>query len=244
MSDSPESVYSQYQGKPEYSDYHNTAGGFAIIAGHKVEGRPSILITQRNGNGGSKWLWNLPGGLQESEDGSLADTVARELRQELDVNVSPSEGVPIGDPLWLPIGKEGNIQRIDRAQAYLFEVTDQEFQRMDESIALAFAHQDSIFNGFRVVGLSTDPQKPVFGRTPIMMWDGLSILQEPFYEGPVTPLILSAGAVTESNAFVLLERGRYFGRYSKASEQVKLWYRLNPFEEQGRFHGELEKQLS
>jgi hypothetical protein len=92
--------------------------------------------------------------------------------------------------------------------------------------------------------LSPDPQNPVFGRTPVMMWDGLSVLQEPFYQGPVTSQIWSIGLDTEQkNGFVLLEGGRYFGRFSKETEQIKLWFRLNPFQEEGRFHGELEYKV-
>ena len=235
------SVYDLYTWREEYKSYPLTYGGFAIVAGPKVEDRSSILVTQRNGKGGSKWLWNLPGGGKQPEDSCLKDAAVRELAEEVGITVSADEGVPIGDPLWLPVKKDGAIVRVDCAQAFLFEAGAQIPQLMPESVALAFVHEDSLFHGFKVVGLEPDPAKRSFGRTPIMMWDGLSILQVPFYEGPVSDEILIPGCRNHREDFFLLDGGRVIGRYNSVTDSMKLWNRLNPFEETGRFPSELHK---
>lgn len=234
-------VYELYAWKEEYTSFPVTYGGFAILSGPKVEDLPSILITQRNGKGGSKWLWNLPGGGKQPEDKCLKDAAVRELAEEVGITTSENAGIAIGDPLWLPVKKDGVIVRVDCAQAFLFERVNQTPQLMAESIALAFVNQDSLFHGFWVVGLEKDPTKRTFGRTPIMMWDGLSILQDPFYEGPVTDDIRAFGtAATNRGDFFLLDHGRAFGRYTNA-DSISIWSRLNPFEEGGRFQSELHK---
>lgn len=239
------SVYPQYDWVDEYDAYPITYGGFAIVPGPEVEDLSSILITQRNGKGGSKWLWNLPGGGLQPEDSCLKATAVRELLEEVGITASLDNGIPIGSPLWLPVKKDGAIVRVDCAQAFLFERGDQTPQLMAESIAFAFVNENSLLHGFKVVGLDTDPAKKTFGRTPIMMWDGLSVLQEPFYKGPVTAEILAAGfRLTNPGEFLLIEGGRAFGRYNIAAESVEVWNRLNPFEDGGRFKSELHNKLA
>ncbi len=246
MSGFEEPMYSQYGWKQEYSQYRITYGGFAIIGGPPVEGRPSIGVTQRNGQGGSPFLWNLPGGgMQPEVDKCLRDAARRELQEEIGILASPEDGVPIGDPLWLPVKKGEEIVRVDCAQGFLFNRGDQAPTLLAESLAFAWVHPESLFKGFRVVGLDADPAKKTFGRTPIMMWDGLSVLQEPFYKGPVTEEILAAGfRLTNPGEFLLIEGGRAFGRYNIATESVEVWNRLNPFEEGGRFKSELHNKLA
>ncbi len=55
----------------------------------------------------------------------------------------------------------------------------------EEALVVAFVHQQS-FAGFNVVSRKADPQSPVFGRTPVMIFDGLSVIQEPFWQGMLT----------------------------------------------------------
>lgn len=240
------SVYAQYSYKPEYDGTPRTFGGFGILPGF-VEGRPAVLIKQRNGKGSSKWQFDLPGGgVNDSTDPGLEAAARREVQEE--VGLDCTIVARIGSPLWFPIRKGNNLVRVDCAQSFL--VSAQGTPRTtEEALAIAFVHQDSAI-GFNIVSrvADPDPTKRIFGRTPVMIYDGLSVLQSPFFEGPLTAEIETAACEPLSDRdFVLIDGGRYFGRcywIEEGTDKVKkiaLYYRLNPFEDGGRFHGSFDQ---
>lgn len=233
-------VYAQYSHQPEYDRVSYTCGGFAIIPGLWEE-VPSVLIKQRNGKGGSPWLFDLPGGGCQPEE-TLARTAMREAFEEVELKTLVS--APIGEPLWLPIRKYGELIRVDYAQCFLVSIFGDHIpRRTEEAVNVGWLNQHS-WQGFNIVGLTPneDPQKRVFGRTAIMMFDGLSVLQKPFYQGPMTPEIEQTATkpLRENTGFALVSGGAYFAKWDRFSSEVSLYYRLNPFEKDGRFTGNLE----
>jgi hypothetical protein len=147
--------------------------------------------------------------------------------------------------LYLPIKKDGVLVRVDCAQAFLFRTTNTPTPG-EEALAVAFVHPKS-FTGFNVVSRKADPTSPVFGRTPVMIFDGLSILQKPFFRGELTEDVrqLIRGE-TDSADFLLVDGGNYLGRTfwvegeTGRKEHISLSYRLNPDQPDGRFHGSLD----
>lgn len=252
-------MYERYRYKPEYDPLPKTMGAFAIIAG-ECDGKSAVLIKQRNGKGASPFLFDLPGGRFDcSRDGELAAAAIREAAEEVGILVK--KPVLVGQPLWLPISKDGVLLRVDGAQAFLVQVEGTPSPRLsEESINWAFVNECSI-DGFRVVGKTDDPDpaKRAFDRTPVMIFDGLSVLREPFYTGPVTREILDqlSGADQESSFqldylgltlhvkpkleldYVLSNDGAYLAKYT-SQDSVSLFFRLNPHQEDGRFKGNLE----
>lgn len=248
-----ELVYPQYGWKPEYDNYPKTFGAFGIVPGTS-EGLPAVLIKQRNGNGGSPYLFDLPGGgINQVADPDLAAACIREVKEE--VGLDAVILAKIGNPLWMPIKKDGVIVRVDCAQAFLVEARGVP-TTTDEALATAFVHAKSA-GGYNIVSRTADPDpaKRVFGRTPVMIWDGLSVLQRPCYRGPVTeafeaacstPLLPSADEIHAYRHFYLVDGGNYFARPHWAEDgdgmslHLELFYRLNPNEPDGRFHGALD----
>jgi hypothetical protein len=130
--------------------------------------------------------------------------------------------------------------RVDCAAAFLVDAGAQIPQNSEEAITIGVVNEHSAF-GFSIVGLTNDkePSRRLFGRTPIMIWDGLSVTKEPFYSGPITSEVES-DCRFEFGDFGLIDDGNYFARYESTTNRVDLYYRLNPFEPNGRFVGKLE----
>ena len=230
--------YEQYGFRDEYKSPPRTYGGFAII-GQPFEGGVGVLIKQRNGKGSAPYQFDLPGGrIEPSMDLSLANTALRETFEE--VGIQGHIVGAIGQPLWLPIFKDGVLVRVDCAAAFLVDAGAQIPETSEEALTVAVVNEHSAL-GFSIVGLTNDkdPRRGVFGRTPILLWDGLSITKKPFFSGPI-PSEVSGECRFESGDFGLVDDGNYFARYNATTECLDLFYRLNPFEPSGRFVGKLE----
>ena len=234
-------VYHQYTYQEEFEGIPRTFGGFAIIPQQFGEGL-GIIIKQRNGKGSSPYLFDLPGGGMSPEDREdLSITAEREAFEEVRVRVNSNTAIAVGAPLWLPVRKDGKIIRIDCAQAFIMDVGADVPEPTDEALTIAVVNERSAL-GFSIVGLKADPDplKRFFGRTPIMIWDGLSVLKDPFHEGPASAeLMARLGVPYEVEGMYLpVDGGNYLAR--KSGDTLKLFYRLNPFQERGRFVGSLE----
>ncbi len=76
-----------------------------------------------------------------------------------------------------------------------------------------------------------------------MIFDGLSVLQKPFYRGELTGAVgaLIIGDVDRDD-FLLVEGGNYLAGVSgtEGSRHIALYHRLNPDQPDGRFHGSLD----
>lgn len=236
-------TYEQYAYREEFNGLPRTHGGFAIIPQRFGEGL-GVLIKQRNGKGSSPYLFDLPGGGMSDEDEEcLPRTASREAYEEVNVRVNDATAVAVGGPLWLPVRKDGEIVRVDCAQAFIMEVGAEIPEPTEEALNIAVVHERSAM-GFSIVGLKNDPDpsKRVFGRTPIMLYDGLSITKAPFYDGPEDPAVTARLGIPYDLVdwmYMPVDEGRYLGRKCK-NGNLQLFYRLNPFEDQGRFIGSLE----
>jgi 8-oxo-dGTP pyrophosphatase MutT (NUDIX family) len=234
--------YEEYAWRPEYKGVPQTYGGFAIIPG-RVENRPAVCIKQRNGKGSLPYQFDLPGGGMHTDSGDALDpdlraACEREVLEE--VGVECEVLAAIGRPLYLPIRKDGVLVKVDCAQAFSVNTYGRTLAPSEEALVIAFVHQQS-FAGFNVVSRKADPSSPVFGRTPIMIWDGLSIKQDPFYRGPFTDELRAAIVAGDPNGkdVLLLDEGNYLGLPHRVASLrwIYLWYRLNPDQPDGRFHG-------
>ena len=211
MSDNVARVYEQYAWRPEYEGLPRTYGGFAIIPGVIHDGPGiGVCIKQRNGNGSSPYLFDLPGGgVNDATDPDLGAAAIREAKEEVGVDCRIVAAV--GEPLYLLIKKDGVPVRVDCARAFLVQ-TNGKPAPGDEAIAVAFVHEKS-FAGFNVVSRKPDPASPVFGRTPVMIFDGLSVLKPPSWKGRLTN-DLRAFIIGDPNSsdFLLVSGGAYLGR--------------------------------
>jgi 8-oxo-dGTP pyrophosphatase MutT (NUDIX family) len=248
-------VYEQYTWKPEYEGLPLTYGGFAIIPG-VIEGRSAVCIKQRNGRGSSPYAFDLPGGGMDNTgtDPDLRATACREAKEEVGVNCFIE--ATIGTPLYLPIKNDSALVRVDCAQSFLIGTTDTPTVS-EEALAVAFVHEKS-FAGFNVVSRKADPSSPVFGRTPVMIFDGLSVLQKPFWEGELTDSLREhiVGGLDShgfhTHRFMLVDDGNYFGRTvpmdgneeGRGPFRLSLYCRLNPDQPDGYFHGVLDSLIS
>lgn len=108
----------------------------------------------------------------------------------------------------------------------------------DESLAHAYVTQDSI-RGFNVVGLrwGMDGSDRLFGRMPIMIFDGLSVSRDPFQKISIEEAKKLAEEKKLHEGFFTLDRGNYLA--CTKGEQVEVYHRLNPFEPEGHFVGSL-----
>jgi 8-oxo-dGTP pyrophosphatase MutT (NUDIX family) len=240
--------YELYDWKPQYVGLPLTYGSFAIIPG-VVEQLPAICIKQRDGNGSSPYYFDLPGGgVEAAIDSDRRAAVIREVLEELKMRCEVVAA--IGRPLYLPIKQDGTIVRVDCAQAFLVITTDTP-NAHSETLSVAFAHVKSLA-GFKLVDAKTDTKTEPSGRMAVMIFDGLSILQEPFYVGRITPEIRSLIEPKDVNSrdFILVDGGRYFGRISRIEDNgeekrhITLYYRLTPDKPEGRFQGSLESLAS
>ncbi len=179
--------------------------------------------------------------MSEEEGECLPRTASREAYEEVRVRIDDATAIAVGGPLWLPIRKDGEIVRVDCAQAFIMEVGAEIPEPTEEALNIAVVHERSAL-GFNIVGLKNDPDpsKRVFGRTPIMIWDGLSVTKKPFYDGLATDDVMGRLGVPYEiqGTYYPVDDGNYLAR--KNGTNLQLFYRLNPFEEQGRFVGTLE----
>jgi 8-oxo-dGTP pyrophosphatase MutT (NUDIX family) len=238
-------VYEQYDHRNEYRRVPISYGGFAVVRQQNGNGETGVIIKQRNGRGGSPFLFDLPGGRKELFDDSLAITAARELAEEIGISSDPSKSVAIGGPLWLPIYRDGTLERVDCAQAFLVEAGNEVPVTTEEAINIATVTEESAL-GFSIVGLrrSADPSQQLFGRTPIMLWDGLSLCKAPFFRVGNPTLTererfeARIGMSISEDLVLPVDEGRYLARLNGGA--IELYHRLNPFEPNGRFAGKLE----
>jgi hypothetical protein len=237
--------YAQYGYQDRFSDVPTTYGGFAIVQTLCGDGSKGVFIKQRNGKGSSPFLFDLPGGGRQGDDQSLSATASRELHEELGITSCSDNSIAIGSPLWLPIIREGQLVRVDCAQAFLVDAGTEEPAQTEEAINIATVNEESVL-GFSVVGLraSEDPATRLFGRTPIMLWDGISVVKPPFFrlEDPSPDerarLEERFGSHLSEDIFLPIDNGNYLARMNNGAIEVHL--RLNPFEPKKRFEGSLE----
>jgi len=181
-------------------------------------------------------------GNPDATDPDLASAAVREAMEEVGCAVTVISA--IGPPLYLPMRREGQVVQVDCAQAFLV-ATDDIPHITDEALAVAFVHQQS-FAGFNVVSRKADPTSPIFGRTPVMIFDGLSVTQEPFWTGTLTDQIRES-IIGDPGLYdyVLLDGGAYFGLLSpEFPDEIELYHRLNPDQPGGRFHGALDQLIT
>ena len=230
--------YEQYGFRAEYKYAPRTYGCFAIIQ-QPLEGCLGVLIKQRNGKGSAPYQFDLPGGrMEQDKERDLASAAVREAFEE--VGIQGLVVGAIGQPLWRPIIQNGSLVEVDCAAAFLIDAGAQIPQTTEEALTVAVVNERSAL-GFSIVGLANDkePSRRFFGRTAIMLWDGLSISKKPFFSGPI-PREVCRECRFESEDFGLIDGGNYFAQYHAATQRVDLYYRLNPFEPTGRFVGTLE----
>ena len=81
-----------------------------------------------------------------------------------------------------------------------------------------------------------------------MIWYGLSVLQRPFWTGPLTKKFKDSiiGDIAGDD-FVLVDGGNYLGQIfpewgnsGRLTRHIRLYYRLNPDQPDGRFHGQFD----
>lgn len=237
--------YAQCGYQDRFNGVPTTYGGFAIVQTPCGDGSKGVFIKQRNGKGSSPFLFDLPGGGRQGDDQSLAATASRELHEELGITSCADNSIAIGSPLWLPIVKEGQLVRVDCAQAFLVDAGSEDPVQTEEAINIATVNEESVF-GFSVVGLraSEDPATRLFGRTPIMLWDGISVVKPPFFrlEDPNPDerarLEERFGCCLSEDIFLPIDNGNYLARINKGA--IEVHFRLNPFEPNKRFEGSLE----
>jgi len=237
--------YAQYSYQEHFKGVPTTYGGFAIVQRTGSNGTKGVFIKQRNGKGSSPFLFDLPGGGKQEDDPSVAATASRELCEELGITSCPERSLPIGGPLWLPIIREGKLVRVDCAQAFLVEAGAEEPAQSEEAINIALVDEESAL-GFSIVGLrgNEDPAARLFGRTPIMVWDGISVAKPPFFRlmnpSPDEREHLEErfGCYLSEDIFLPIDNGNYLARMHDGA--IEVHYRLNPFEPRKRFEGSLE----
>ncbi len=163
------------------------------------------MIRQRNGKGSAPYQFARPGGGIEPNMGlPLANTALREAFEGVGI---PGHIVgAIGQPLWLPIFKDGVLVRVDCAAAFLVDAGAQIPETSEEALTVAVVNEHSAL-GFSIVELTNDkdPRRGVFGRTPIMLREGLSITKKPFFSGPI-PSEVGGECRFESGDFGLIDR--------------------------------------
>lgn len=231
--------YEQYGYRKEYDGIPRAYRGFAIIPQQFGDGM-GVIIRQRNGKGESPYMFDLPGGTKIARDDSLAETAARETLHQICLGGDPATAIAVGSPLWLPIYRNGVLTGIDCAQAFLMDVGAELPESSEEALNVAVVNDRSAM-GFSIVGLENEsaPANRVFGPTPIMLWDGLSILNAPFYDGPDRDDLLERiGVYISEDMYLPVDNGNYLAR--RNGRNIQLFARLNPFEEHGRFFGTLE----
>lgn len=223
-----------------------TSGSFGIV--HKtIHGEPHVLIKQRNAKGSCPLQFDLPGGrFDPLLDISSIDTCRRELKEEIGLQFPAECFSRIGEPLFLPTMKEGLILKIDVAQAFFVNasVNENEIKLTEECVSFQFVSPWSVLD-FDVVGL--DRENRTLGRTPIMIFDGLSVLAEPLKRislREAKKLVFDKQERSYLRGYFLLDDGNYLGKVVKKGkkddpDEVEVYHRLNPFEPNGRFQGRL-----
>jgi hypothetical protein len=231
--------YNRYDYRSEYDGKPRTYRGYAIIAQPCGGGGGiGLLMRQRNGGKESPYRFDLPGGERSELDDSLAETAARETLLQVSLGGDPETAVAVGGPLWLPTFNEGGIDTIDCVQAFLLDVGAECPETSDEALNIAVVNEYSAM-GLSIVGFTHDNEKKEFGRTPIMLWDGLSVIGKPFYDKPESISVTERlGVHLSTDMYLPVDDGNYLAR--KRGRNIELFYRLNPFEQDGRFVGNLE----
>jgi hypothetical protein len=260
-------VYPEYgfQGQYGAAGVKRTRGVFGVVAG-LVECLPAILLGQRDSKGTEAYrdLWELPGGVWKNRD--PREVLQRHLKREIGI-LRSRIGLAIGLPLYRPTYEEeksdGRLISVDAAQAYLVVVTRGRIKPNPDRMAVqvAFANANSL-RGFTLLGNDRDRRE--LRRMSILVYDGLSILDEPFYVGPLTnalrDLIVDNPEASSSMRFdspgnsdiMLVAGGSYLGLPffvanedelvpgAKLGWNIKLFKRRNPYQPGGCFSGPLD----
>ncbi|WP_420382951.1 (deoxy)nucleoside triphosphate pyrophosphohydrolase [Novosphingobium sp.] len=78
------------------ADEHPCAGpALLVVAAALIDRRDHVLLQQRPAGKHHGGLWEFPGGKVEPGEGPLA-ALARELREELGIDVAPGDCTPLG----------------------------------------------------------------------------------------------------------------------------------------------------
>jgi ADP-ribose pyrophosphatase YjhB (NUDIX family) len=187
-------------------------------------------MKQRNGAGEFPYQFDLPGGAADESDDGIEATLERELSEE--VGIRSSYYRRIGRPIF-----EVRHEARKVVEYHLFLVVP--FgppKESEEAINLCWVNPDSAL-ALSIAGLDREGKK--MGPMGVLMYDGLSVLNKPFYRGPLTAEVKHAVHEISEHAFSLVDGGRYFGMLRKDGG-VELYRRLNPFESSGCFKGSLE----
>jgi 8-oxo-dGTP pyrophosphatase MutT (NUDIX family) len=226
--------YGSFMSEPSYEGFDKVTAAFGIIGRESSLrpniGKPRVLVKQRNGDGEFPWMFDLPGGAADPEDASIEQTLERELLEE--VGVRASYFFRIGRPMWEVREQERKIVEYHLFYALPFGPPRESV----EAVNLAWVNPMSVL-ALKIAGL--DVETKAMSPMGVMIFDGFSVIGEPFYVGPLTPEIANSADALHPKSYSLLDHGRYFGRLDKDGE-VKLFRRLNPFEPKGYFAGSFE----
>ena len=196
-----------------------TRGVFALITVKNVHGNFVLLSERADGKG-----WKLPGGAVEEGESDF-DALVREVREETCLEVEVLEQV--GSPL---------VFKDDTAVAYACTIVGGRLEPTDEAIRHHYCTADDLRAGRIRVGMSEGlgqwiPLKLVgpegrLGRMGRMVWDALSILEDPQMVPNKVPneWLIEGVFVTEDGCFL----------WEETPEVQKKWPRLDPYSPSGK----------
>jgi hypothetical protein len=177
------------------------------------------------------WLNCLGGGAGEDET-SPDIVIGREFTEESMCSLGRIVG-RAGRPLRAVLGKPkkaGDPVSIDTAEAWLVEFTG-EPQMTDESREFVWLDFAALRTEEKIVGRDVTP----FGRTMLFVLWGVSLAQDPFYDGPVSEEISGAvqARLVPSPNFSLICDDRYLVHVSRISGRpwLQIWHNLSLAEE-------------
>lgn len=210
------------------SEKKKTRGVFAIIT---AADKKSILISERQDGKG----WNLPGGrVEEGESDMVA--LEREVREEAGIDVDVIEKLGpdhvFGDDTavaYICIPNGGQIVETAEAKAHRF-VTKEELRQgfylvAEKDVDPESGHQVRMGTHNKVPLKLVGPEGRL-GRTGRMVFDGLSILEEPERgpNGVPEDMVPVEGIFASEDGLYLIEEAK--------GEQRK-WRRLDPYTPSG-----------
>ena len=176
--------YGSFMNEPNLEGFSKVVAAFAIIDRESSlqanNGKPVLLVKQRNGNGEFPWMFDLPGGAADPEDNSIEHTLERELLEE--VKIRASYFSPIGKTMWEVREDERKVVEYHLFYALKFGPP----YESEEAVNIAWVNPMSVL-ALKIAGLDTEAK--TISPMAVMMYDGFSVLSNPFYKGPLTPEI-------------------------------------------------------